>query len=175
MLEHSICPRIKISEYEYGRVTKRLRKAVDWINQNRSKIRKDIINKKIAIEFDFDDYWGMPKSICKQLSSDEVDFIQSQVEEFWMAMYDAIYGKGEEQDESKERNKMKVIDRFSANDEGLIVCKDGKDIVICAESCCRDNDDELNSDDIKIGDKIEPSEWYLIIPIKDWKRISKKI
>jgi hypothetical protein len=84
------CPRIKISEYEYGRITKRLRSAVDWINQNRTAIRKNILDEKINVEFDFDDYWGMPKSIANNLSCDEVDFIQDQVGDFWMAMYDIV-------------------------------------------------------------------------------------
>jgi hypothetical protein len=72
---------VKISQYKYGRVYPRLRKAADWINSHRR-----LIKKTCKWGFDYPDYWGMPKKISYNLSGDEVDFIQSVVQE-WSEKY----------------------------------------------------------------------------------------
>jgi len=96
---------ICLSNYAYGKVTKRLRNAVQWIHSNKSKIFKDILQENISQEFDFDDYWGMPKNICNQLSTDEVDFIQEEVGDFRDEINNVITYK--EADEEKKENKYK--------------------------------------------------------------------
>ena len=75
-------PTVRLSEYRNGRIYPRLLKAVGWINSNRNFIRKEIMEGRMSLEFDFDDYWGLPKSISKKLSQDEVSFIQSEVSDW---------------------------------------------------------------------------------------------
>lgn len=76
-------PKINVREYPSGKIYGRLEKAVEWLNSNQKKILQDILDEKVSMEFDFDDYWGMPKSISHKLSSDEVDFLQFQVFEWF--------------------------------------------------------------------------------------------
>jgi len=59
--------------FPYGKVTKRLIRACDWLNDT----YKGVWPKEW--EFDYPEYWEMPKSIAFKLSSDEVDFIQDRV------------------------------------------------------------------------------------------------
>lgn len=70
---------MKISEYPYGKVTKTLKKAVNWLNTNKKLVKS---KQKDCYEFDYPDYWGMPKSISYRLSSSEVDWIQSEAHTF---------------------------------------------------------------------------------------------
>lgn len=70
---------VRLSEYQYGKVYKRLKKAAHWINTHRRWIKA----QKPIDWFDYPDYWGMPKSISYKLSSDEVDFIQSETHEWY--------------------------------------------------------------------------------------------
>lgn len=72
---------VRISEYSYGKVSKSLRRACDWINKNQLKIKRQLSNGFFA-EFDYPDYFGLPKSIINRLYTDEVDFIQAQVGDF---------------------------------------------------------------------------------------------
>jgi hypothetical protein len=72
---------IKISEYPYGRIYPRLRKASKWINTHRKQIKKDC-----KWEFDYPDYWNIPKKIANKLSCDEVDFLQEQTYD-WTEKY----------------------------------------------------------------------------------------
>ena len=85
---------MKSSDYPYGRTTKTLKKAVEWFNRNGKRIVKeyekshgtDTLSKSdrsiwfegLAVEFDYPDYFGMPKSISSRLNSDEVDFLQNE-------------------------------------------------------------------------------------------------
>lgn len=62
---------MRVKDFPYGKITKTLKKAVQWLNRNQHKIKKT----KDDI-FDWPDYWDMPKVISSRLSSDEVDFIQ---------------------------------------------------------------------------------------------------
>lgn len=67
--------KIRISEYSYGRITKKLKNAINWVNSNNSKINN------FELEF------CLPKSIYNCLSSDEFDFLEEQTydrrEYFW--------------------------------------------------------------------------------------------
>lgn len=69
---------MNIKNYPYGKVNKRLKKAVNWLNKNKRKIEKSQ-DDYYRWEFDFPDYWNMPFSISCKLTSDEVDWIQSEV------------------------------------------------------------------------------------------------
>jgi len=60
--------KIKTKDFIYGRVYKRLEKAVDYLNAN--------LKTDFGRPFDYPDYWGMPKSISWKLTSDEVDWLQ---------------------------------------------------------------------------------------------------
>lgn len=61
--------RVKISEYRYGNITKRLRDAAKWINSNNRLIRSSEIE------------YFLPKKIYNKLSTDEADFLEEQTYE----------------------------------------------------------------------------------------------
>ncbi len=67
---------MRCSEFCYGKPSKTLKNAVSWLNKNKRRLQKN------EWEFDFPDYWGMPKRISYRLSGDEVDWIQSEVWEW---------------------------------------------------------------------------------------------
>ena len=75
---------VKISEYGYGKVNKRLKYAAEWLNKasNQTKIKQEFCDY-----FDYPEYWEMPKDISRRLSSDEVDFIQDQTFEMGEELY----------------------------------------------------------------------------------------
>lgn len=62
-------PHLSCDDYRYGKITKRLSGAINWINSH------FFDERRIEI-FDFPRYWGMPKTISNKLSPDEVDYIQ---------------------------------------------------------------------------------------------------
>ena len=62
-------PHLSCDKYRYGKITKRLENAVQWINDH-------FLDERRVNRFDFPDYWGMPKKISHKLSPDEVDYIQ---------------------------------------------------------------------------------------------------
>ncbi len=64
---------MRLTDYPYGKVTARLKKAVAWLRKNKKKIRQTQRD-----HFDFPDYWGMPRSTSWKLSSDEVDWLQAE-------------------------------------------------------------------------------------------------
>lgn len=64
---------MRIKDYPYGKITKTLRKAVTWLNRNKKKLMKSQFDY-----FDYPNYWDMPKMISSRLSSDQVDWIQSE-------------------------------------------------------------------------------------------------
>ena len=64
--------KINIEEYRYGKITKTLRNAISYINDE--GISGD------CMYFDYPDYGGLPKYISSRLSSDEVDFLQEQLQ-----------------------------------------------------------------------------------------------
>lgn len=66
---------IDVNRYPYGKISKTLRKAVDWINDNGETL-KSMKEQDACLVFDFPDFWNMPKRISSRLNSDEVDFIQ---------------------------------------------------------------------------------------------------
>lgn len=68
--------KIKISDYPYGRVTKRLKETIKWLNTHKKQIRKDDY-----WDFDYPHYCGLPIKLANRLSPDEVDFIQEQISE----------------------------------------------------------------------------------------------
>jgi hypothetical protein len=68
---------ISISDFPYGKPSRNLIKAVDWLNKH-----------TCTDEFDFPDYGGMPKNISDRLFSDEVDWIQSFIIEGTNGIYD---------------------------------------------------------------------------------------
>lgn len=62
-------------DFPYGKITKKLREAVKWLNKNRRRIEENF-NREYP--FDYPLYWGMPKRIAHKLTTDEVDWIQSE-------------------------------------------------------------------------------------------------
>ncbi len=60
---------IDINNFPYGEITVTLQQAVNYVNENLHKVE----------DFDYPDYWSLPKSVSYKLSSDEVDFIQSEI------------------------------------------------------------------------------------------------
>ena len=77
---------VNISEFSYGRTRKVLIEAVKWLNANQRAIAKNILEQKVCLEFDYPEYWGIPKKTANKLTSDEVDFIQESVGDFIAAM-----------------------------------------------------------------------------------------
>jgi hypothetical protein len=68
---------MRTKDYPYGATTKTLRKAVKWLN---AKMRgRTNLGVLYFEEFDYPDHWGMPKTISSRLSSDQVDWIQSEI------------------------------------------------------------------------------------------------
>jgi hypothetical protein len=65
--------KIKLSDFprEYGKPSAALQKAIEFLN---TKNLNDIEY------FDFPDYAGLPKSVSNKLSTDEVDFLQTEIE-----------------------------------------------------------------------------------------------
>lgn len=57
------------NDFRYGKPTKRLSKAIAWLNSHSFDERRTKI-------FDYPDYWGMPKAVSYKLSTEEVDYIQ---------------------------------------------------------------------------------------------------
>jgi hypothetical protein len=66
---------MRIRDYPYGKINKRLRKAVTWLNRNRRRIEQNYSRDHV---FDYPLYWGMPKAIAHKLNPDEVDWLQSE-------------------------------------------------------------------------------------------------
>jgi hypothetical protein len=60
---------------ETNRITKTMHKAVSWLNRNQKRLEKSGVTEQY---FDYPDYWGMPKTISRRLSPDEVDWLQYQ-------------------------------------------------------------------------------------------------
>lgn len=74
---------MRVSEYPYGKVTKTLKKAADYLNKNYIKIIKhelsyqdEITLDDISYMFDYPEYLNIPKTISSRLNSDEVDWLQ---------------------------------------------------------------------------------------------------
>ncbi len=78
---------VNISEYSFGRTRKVLMEAVKWLNANQRTIAKAILEGKLCDEFDYPEYWGVPKKIANKLTTDEVDFIQESVCDFADGLY----------------------------------------------------------------------------------------
>lgn len=81
---------MRISNYYYNtgrKPSKRLRKAVTWLNKNKKRIVRQFetledccyFDINWSSLFDYPDYLGLPRSIVDKLSSDEVDWLQSQI------------------------------------------------------------------------------------------------
>ena len=66
---------MRIRDFPYGKITKKLRKAVTWLNRNRKRIEENYCRE---FPFDYPIYWGMPKTVANKLTSDEVDWIQTE-------------------------------------------------------------------------------------------------
>lgn len=77
---------VNISDYPYGKTRKVLIEAVKWLNSHQRTISKEILAEKLCEEFDYPEYWGIPKKIANKLTSDEVDFIQESVGDFTCAL-----------------------------------------------------------------------------------------
>lgn len=69
---------MKIKDYPYGKATKRLKAAAKWLKSNKNKIQIHF-----NYEFDYPDYWDMPKKISDNLTPDEIDWLQEQTFEWW--------------------------------------------------------------------------------------------
>ena len=69
----------KWTEYRYGKITKRLRETVGYI-----VIHQDKILKNYNTDFDYPEYWGIPKRLANGLSPDEVDWIQENTINWFM-------------------------------------------------------------------------------------------
>lgn len=78
---------VNISEFPYGRTRKVLIEVVKWLNANQKAIAKSILDEKLCAEFDYPEYWGIPKKIANKLTTDEVDFIQDSVCDFADGLY----------------------------------------------------------------------------------------
>lgn len=63
-----------LRNYPYGRVHKRLERALNWLATNDYVATAEDAEDEI---FDYPEYGGLPKRISNQLSGDEVDYIQS--------------------------------------------------------------------------------------------------
>lgn len=76
---------IQTKNYSYGRVNKRLKDAVVWLNKNKKAIMLASRQGKYPYEdcFDYPDYWNMPKKISNRLDGDEVDWIQEKTYYWW--------------------------------------------------------------------------------------------
>lgn len=66
---------MKIGDFETI-ATKSLRQAVNYLNRNKRKLEQSYSSK---FDFDFPDYFNMPKSISNRLKSEHVDWIQEQL------------------------------------------------------------------------------------------------
>ncbi len=62
-------PHLSCDDFRYGKPTKRLSKAIAWLNSH-------FLDERRTKIFDYPDYWGMPKSVSYKLSTEEVDYIQ---------------------------------------------------------------------------------------------------
>ena len=75
---NSLPPKLDYENFPYGKITKNLKNCVAWLNRNRRRL-----NKWFSLgEFDYPDYWegfGLSKKITYKLSSDEVDWLQSEL------------------------------------------------------------------------------------------------
>jgi hypothetical protein len=80
---------MRVSNFPYGRITKTLKKAVNWLNKNKRQLEKTKCNGS----FDYPYYWDMPKMISYRLSSDEVDWLQGEVYEWDYQMNEAEYNE----------------------------------------------------------------------------------
>lgn len=69
---------MKIIDFPYERPSKSLQKAVKWLNQNRKRLEKE----NVKFGFDYPNYFDMPKVISSRLSGDEVDWLQSEVNDW---------------------------------------------------------------------------------------------
>lgn len=71
---------MRIKDYPYGKITKTLKKAVEFLSRNRTKILKEhsLKNEESYCFFEYPDYLGLPKTISSRLSTDEVDWLQEE-------------------------------------------------------------------------------------------------
>ncbi len=64
---------MRIKDYDCDIPTKSLKKAVTWLNKNKSRLKKERSDY-----FDFPNYWDMPKNISCRLNEPEVDWLVCQ-------------------------------------------------------------------------------------------------
>lgn len=100
---------VNISKYSYGRARKTLIETAKWLNANQRAIAKAILDGKLCDEFDYPEYWGVPKKIANKLSSDEVDFIQESVCDFAEGLWKKL----------KEKEDFNFLIAYS-NEEGRL-------------------------------------------------------
>lgn len=64
--------KIDVTKYPYGPITSVLRETAGWLNENYKNSKFDY--------FDYPDYAGLPDHLVKELVSDEVDWLQAQMQ-----------------------------------------------------------------------------------------------
>ena len=74
---------VNVSEYPYGKINKRMWDISKWMNKNQNKLKNDLAAEKIDM-FDYPDYWGIPKKLTRHLDTDELDFLQEQLNDFYL-------------------------------------------------------------------------------------------
>jgi hypothetical protein len=77
---------VNVSEYQYGRINKRLRNIAKWLNGHQNSIKKKL-NKGEFDLIDYPDYWGIPSKLSNSLDTDELDFLQFQTYDFFEKNY----------------------------------------------------------------------------------------
>jgi hypothetical protein len=73
---------MRIKDYPYGQPTKTLKKAVTWLNRNKNRLTKSYLIDGDSADFDYPDYFGMPKTISCRFNTDEVDWLQSEISDW---------------------------------------------------------------------------------------------
>jgi hypothetical protein len=57
-------------------------KALKWLNENQGKIAQKVLYGEMTHEFCYPYYWGMPKSIVRNLDDDDHDYIRA-LTDYW--------------------------------------------------------------------------------------------
>lgn len=89
---------IRFDCYPYGKITKRLKESVQWLNKNKKNIFENyIFNESEA--FNYPNYGGLPSKLSNKLTTGEVVWIQEEIGFRWEFAYERwqVNGKNEEE------------------------------------------------------------------------------
>lgn len=92
---------MKIKNYPYGKPSKSLKKAADYLNKNYVKIINEYINDEYNkyrhnlyyLIMDDPEYFGVPKIVANRLNTDEIDWLQEEFENLKFRYKDSIRAK----------------------------------------------------------------------------------